>query len=431
MSVLTNKNKQQVANTIVKAINNNMNNSNIQQIRNVQSRIRQIERLMNNSKLPRDPMQFRKMNPREVVAKLNDYRNRTRSQYLYAMIHPDYAVTEGVQVKMYSDVPVPTSSIGIRSMYQIRTSTVGTFLLSWSPNFLATNQDIESRFGDIPSPGSSAYSNIIVCTDNNMTGATASEAYSQYQLPCFIPSVMLQKYRLVSAILKVKYNGSVLNQAGTMISCATYDNIPVHNVVSSGVTAADVIMTTPTLAQQDTIFSRYTDFTLIRNGLWNYSQNITADANGLECLYVPTDPTSNMFYDLASYYGSTLSKIENVTQSSTTIGMSESIIGDGGAQLSYVVAGHNLPKNETCIQVEVYANFEVIADPSVAPLLRSSLNQYFDWNDNRRVKELFNELSQKGFIRKGVDFVKEKFPEFAKATITWGPRLLPLIAKLL
>lgn len=419
-----------LANTIVAAVKNSENKQQQAEIRSLNNKIRGVQRALKNVKLPRDPMEFRKMKPQEVVQKLNDYRNRTRSQYLYSMIHPDYAVTEGVQVKMYSDVPIPTSSIGIRMMYQIRTSAVGTFLLSWSPNFLATNQDIEARF-DSYTAKTSAYSNIIVSTDDNMNGGTASNEYSQFHFPSFIPSVMLQKYRLVSAILKVKYNGSVLNQAGTMVSCATYDNIPVYNLVAGEKPSAETILLHPAISPKSEIFARYSDFSLIRNGLWNYSQNITADANGLECLYVPTDPTSNMFYDLASYYGSTLSRIDNVQQSSTTIGQSESIVGDSGAQLSYVVAGYNLPKSETCLQVEVYANFEVIADPSVAPLLRSSLNQYFDWNDNRRVKELFQELSQKGFIRKGIDLVKEKFPDFARATITWGPRLLPLISKLL
>lgn len=430
---MSNNNKQnlnKIANTIVNAVKNNENKQQQAVIKNLNNKIKGVQRALKNSKLPRDPMEFRKMKPQEVVAKLNDYRNRTRSQYLYSMIHPDYAVTEGVQVKMYSDVPIPTSSIGIRMMYQIRTSAVGTFLLSWSPNFLATNQDIEARF-DTFTAKSSAYSNIIVSNDDNMNGGAASEDFTQYHLPSFIPSVMLQKYRLVSAILKVKYNGSVLNQAGTMVSCATYDNLPVYNLVAGESPSAEVLLLHPAYSPKSTVFSRYSDFSLIRNGLWNYSQNITADANGLECLYVPTDPTSNMFYDLASYYGSTLSKVEDIKQSTTTIGQSEAIIGDSGAQLSYVVAGYNLPKNETCLQIEVYANFEVIADPSVAPLLRSSLNQYFDWNDNRRVKELFQELSQKGFIRRGMEFVKEKFPEFARATITWGPRLLPLISKLL
>lgn len=203
MSQNNNKNSQAI-NTITKALTNIANKQQTQQIHTVNNKIRKIEKFMKNIKLLRDPMEFMRKNPNEVVARLNDYRTRTRSQYLYSMIHPDYAVTDGVQVKMYSDVPVPTSSIGVRMMYQIRTSQVGTFLLSWSPNFLATNQDIEARFGEMPTPGSSAYSTIIVCTDNNMTRTIASEANSQFQFPCFIPSVMLQKYRLVSAIMKVR-----------------------------------------------------------------------------------------------------------------------------------------------------------------------------------------------------------------------------------
>lgn len=197
MSQNNNKNSKAI-NTITKALTNIANKQQTQQIRTVNNKIRKIEKFMKNIKLPRDSMEFMRKNPNEDVARLNDYRTRTRSQYLYSMIHPDYAVTDDVQVKMYSDVLVPTFSIGVRMMYQIRTSQVGTFLLSWSPNFLATNQDIEARFGEMPTPGSSAYSN------NNMVRTTASKANSQFQLLCFIPSAMLQKYRLVSDIMKVR-----------------------------------------------------------------------------------------------------------------------------------------------------------------------------------------------------------------------------------
>lgn len=386
---------------------------------------------LNKTQLPRDPMEFRKMPSEQVVSKLEDFHTKTRAQYLYSMIHPDYAVTEGVQVKMYSDVPVPTSSIGIRTMYQLTTSQLGTFLLSWSPNMLATDPGIESHFPGVPHD-TVGYSNIRVCTSNLLSGANPQDGLLSYALPAYRPQVLLQKYRLVSAIIKVKYNGSVLNQAGTMISCATFDNLPVDVVIAAtSATSAEDIMTNPSISAQSLEFNRYADFSLIRNGLWNYSQNIAADANGLECLYVPTDPTSLMFYDLGSYYGSQLTtEVENKSAGST-VGQTRQIIGDSGAQLSYIVAGHNMPKNETCIQVEVYANYEVIADPTTAPLLRSAINSTFDWNDSRRMKDFFKELSQKGFIRKAFDYVKEKFPAFAKATINWGPRLMPLVSKLL
>lgn len=392
-----------------------------------------VEQIANklNNKLPRDPMEYRKMPPQEVVQKLEDYHSRTRSQYLYSMIHPDYAVTEGIQVKMYSDVPIPTSSIGVRSMYQIQTSPQGTFLLSWSPNMLANDPGIEANFPGAPS-NTVGYSNIRVCTSNLLTGNLPQDNLLSYALPAFRPQVLLQKYRLVSAIMKVKYNGSVLNQSGTMISCATFDNLPVDVVIAAGpATTAESIMTNPNVAAQSAEFNRYADFTLVRNGLWNYSQNIAADANGIECLYVPTDPTSLTFYDLGSYYGSQLTTTIDNQLDGTNVGQTKQIIGDAGAQLSYIVAGYNLPKNEICIQVEVYANFEVIADPTTAPLLRSAINNTFDWNDDRRLKDFFKELSNKGFIRKSWDYIKGKFPAFAKATINWGPRLMPLVSKLL
>lgn len=64
-----------------------------------------------------------------------------RSQYLYAMIHPDHAVENGMEVKMYSDVPVPTATISFRQSYQLSTNANGCFGLIWSPNFLATTFD--------------------------------------------------------------------------------------------------------------------------------------------------------------------------------------------------------------------------------------------------------------------------------------------------
>lgn len=392
-----------------------------------------IDTIVSNlaTNLPRDPMKYREMKPNTVVKALEDFHKRTRSQYLYSMIHPDYAVTEGIQVKLYSDVPIPTSSIGVRSMYQLQTSENGTICIQWSPNFLATEADIAARFeGAGTDPTSTAYSNIMYINHTSLDG-TAETPHQWFGLPSYIPSVMLQKYRLVSALLRVKYNGSVLNQAGTMISCATFDSLPVYTAKSvSSVNDANYCLTH---IPPDANRARYTDFSLIRNGLWNYSVNITADANGIECLYVPTDPTSNIFYDLASYYGTTLTKITPLaaTTAGDPYGYVEAQVGDFGSQLNYMVAGYNLPQNLNCIQVEVFYNFEVISDPSVAPLLRSTINQHFDYDDKRRLEDLFKELSKKGLIRRVWDKVKEGFPKFAKATVTWGPRILPLISKLI
>lgn len=140
---------------------------------------------------------------------------------------------------------------------------------------------------------------------------------------------------------------------------------------------------------------------------------------------------SNTFYDLGTYYGAP-DDIATGTVNRSGLVQSYAInrmVGAVGAQLSYVVAGYNLPASSRCIQVEVFCNFEVISDPSVAPLLRSSLNNHFDWTDKKKMEDLFRELSKSGLIRRVWDKVKAGFPSFAKATLTWGPRLLPIISK--
>lgn len=390
--------------------------------------ITRVTDLQKSAKLPRDPMEFRKIPSEQVVPALEDYHRIMRSQYLYSMIHPDYAVTEGLQVKMYSDVPIPTTSIGIRTMYNLDTSKLGTFLLTWTPNFLSSSTYLEQKFKGVSATGGAwkdyYYSNTSFNNGDKLSGDTELSSNLSHPLPCFQPSVLLQKYRLVSAILKVKYNGSVLNQSGTMVSCATFDAIPVVEYAANGNDPTTVI-------QYGGETSRYQDFNLIRNGLWNYSQNITADANGLECLYVPLDPMSQTFYDLSTYYGAPDDiSTGTYTDASTSKGYAiNRMVGAVGAQLSYVVAGYNLPESTRCIQVEVFYNYEVISDPSVAPLLRSSLNSYFDWTDKRKMDDLFRELSKSGLIRRVWDKVKAGFPSFAKATLTWGPRLLPIISK--
>lgn len=400
------------------------------------SAITQVNDLRKANNLPRDPMEYRKMPSEEVVPALEDYHRIMRSQYLYSMIHPDYAVTEGLQVKMYSDVPVPTTSIGIRCMYNTMTSKEGTFLATWTPNFLSSQAAMTDKFKDIQVPSGSSgtgkweqyyYSNLSYCNSEFLVGDNEYNSNRSYPLPSFQPSVLLQKYRLVSAIMKVKYNGSVLNQSGTMVSCATFDAIPAVEFVMEGNTADSV---SENLNYGGEV-ARYQDFNLIRNGLWNYSQNITADANGIECLYVPLDPMSNTFYDLGTYYGAP----DDISNGLVADGAAKTayainrMVGAVGAQLSYVVAGYNLPASTKCIQIEVFYNFEVISDPSVAPLLRSSLTNHFDWADKRKMDALFRELSRSGLIRRVWDRVKAGFPSFAKATLTWGPRLLPIISK--
>lgn len=367
-----------------------------------------VKRRVRRDRLPGNPINFRSVDKSIIIKLLEDYHRITRARYLFAMIHPDVAVTQGYQVKLYSDVPVPSSSIGFKSTYQLATSENGTFCLSWSPNFLSTSEQLNT---DFPNNLSKLYSNVAYDNSSALTGSSPDNNFN-YK-PCYTPDIKLQKYRLVSALIKVKYNGSVLNQSGTMYSCATFDQLQ----VASGDLSAD----------SNTAASRFGDFSLIRNGLWNRSVNITSDADGIECLYVPMDPTDITFYPIGDYYGLGIDK---------KVGSGNSLMlkqqSTEGAHVNYVIAGQNLPTNSSCIYVEVFSNFEVIADPQSAPVIRSSIESALSRTDNQLVTDLTANMTKSGMLirtsKPNTDW-SSRISDFVRKTYRVGKTLWPIISK--
>jgi hypothetical protein len=151
-------------------------------------------------------------------------------------------------------------------------------------------------------------------------------------------------------MIKVSYNGSILNQSGYIISCATFDNFKACVGTSS----------LPVTNYTDTLVDRFANFSLIQNGLWTKSIDVTKDAAGLSALYVPLDPDDLTFQVVDSFYGN------------LPTGAGPVPTDYEGAHINYVFAGKNLPASSTCILVDVYYNYEVIADPSAAPIMRSN-----------------------------------------------------------
>lgn len=346
-------------------------------------------------RLPSNPLTFRKNPKDKIVQLLEEYHRVTRARYLFAMIHPEVAVNQGYQVKLYSDVPVPSSSIGFKSTYQCSTSDLGTFCLSWTPNFLCTSQSLKIDFPGVEKP---IYSNISYNNDPLLDGTTTISKF--HFMPSYVPDIKLQKYRLVSALIKVKYNGSVLNQSGTMYSCATFDQI---EVISGFNNQQNVNMSA----------SRFSDFSLVRNGLWNRTVNITSDADGIECLYVPMDPTDITFYPIGDYYGL---GIDDVNGTGETKFIRQ--ISTEGAHVNYVIAGQNLPKSISCIYIEVYANFEVIADPQSAPVIRSSIESSLTRADNDILTDLTSNITKTGQLIRT-----------SKPNTDWGARIRDFVRK--
>lgn len=312
--------------------------------------------------IPIMPNEFRRYKePRSLLPALQAYHKIMRDQYLVGLVHPDIAVQKGIPVKLPSDVPIPTASIGFHVQQQYTTSAVGTFLLSWRPTLLMTEGNITSQVG----VGGQA-SQFTYCNDVSLTGL-ASVAGNYFKPTGVYPSVSIQRYRMVSSMMKVSYNGSVLNQSGTMLGCATFDPFNCYAALNFS-------------TQSDTLVDRYGNFSLIQNGLWNQSINITKDSEGLECLYVPTDPDDFMFQRAGTYYGSTV-QLNAYAYPDTE-----------GAHVQYVVAGRNLPPNSSSIIVDFYYNFEVIADPTSAYILRGAIDQVYNSGDKQSILDTFSEV---------------------------------------
>ena len=398
-----------------------------QLVRNLLSKVPEYEYADKIVK-PEQPINYRGHNAQDTVSSLIAFNKMMRARYLYAMIHPDRAVMDGIQVKMYSDVPLPTSSVGMRTTLNLTTSSNGKFLLCWRPNYFDTQYDINyypTHTAPIFQPASYFVSNLTYNNAATLSGTTL-DVNNVYQ-STYLPNVNLTKYRLVSAIIKVRYNGSVLQQAGTMYSCASFAR---HNCVSAAQVGAPQTFTT--LMDKTEQTSKFGDFGLIRNGIWNHTENITEDAAGIECLYVPLDPTDCCFQATGVYYGGDPA-FTSTLNSGVGVYVKTCPPQLQGAHINYVIAGENLPANTQCIQVEIFSNFEVIADPSVAPFIRSAIDGALDNNDNRRLKEAFSSMAQQGQLVRKAKETDNHFDwnAFIDKAFNFGKGILPIIANVL
>jgi len=340
---------------------------------------------------------FRKGNRDELLPKLRTYHKITRDKYLTGLIHPDLAVTEGQAVKMYSDVPIPTSTVGIHEQYQFTPSANGTFLISWMPNFLCTASSLSSYT-------LTNYSHLTYNNNIALTGSVSC-AGNLFTSGAYIPQVDLTRTRLVSALLKVSYNGPVLNQSGTMLAAATFD--PFFACAGSAVA--------PVTGFSNTLADRYGNFALIQNGLWPQTTNITNSSEGLECLYIPIDPMDLIFEKGGTYHG-LVPTAAGILSPPTD-----------GAPINYVIAGRNFSFIQTCVIVDLYYNYEVIPDPNAVPIMRPIADTSITKKDHEAIMERFGEYSRSGGLIKRSSPSSGGWSEKFSKIMDLGIRYLPMI----
>jgi len=337
-------------------------------------------------------LDFRKIPRNNLLSEMSVYHKHMRDRYLTGVIHPDLAVQHQIPLKAYSDFPIPTASIGWHTQTSYSPNATGNFLISWRPSCFTTTSD--------PATSNVTFNNNVALTGSVGVAGNVFVAAGSVNYPS---NVSVQRYRLVSAMIKVSYNGSVLNQSGTMLSCCTQDPLVVGNTGA---------------AVSDTLVDRFGNFSLIANGLWNNTINITKDSEGIECLFVPMDP-EDLIFDRAGYYqGVAMSgSAGNITSPSSS-----------GAPINYVIAGRNFPTSQ-CIVVDIYSNYEVVADPTSAPILRSSVDDFMTRRDSDSyATEIKNFAKDGGLIRKATTFDwRNALSDVAGIGIKYLPKILSIL----
>jgi hypothetical protein len=334
-----------------------------------------------------NPLDFRKLNQKSLLSSLQAYHQHMRQRYLIGLIHPDLAVKHYLAPKLYHDVPIPTSTIGLYGQSIGTTNVSGNALIS----FRAPGQ-----------PGTS--NNMQNITINNAVGLSGlvSTAGNAFVNNLGNANIATQRYRLVSCLVKITVTNTVLNMGGKMYCCATYDPLSIKYFSA--------------VAQNDTLIDRFGDFSLIRNGLWNTTMNVN-ETNCIEALWVPTDHVDTFFQRQFAYYGTAYTANDTLMTPATD-----------GAHIGYVFALAGLPATSNFI-VEQWANYEVIPDPTTAPYLGTSIDSTWTTKDRDSVFDTVQTVMKKeGFIRKPQE-QEGSWGNILKSVVTTGlPYLLKLLA---
>jgi hypothetical protein len=354
--------------------------------------------------------------------------NKDIIKYIEGILEPSIPVNNGLIVKQPSLLPIPSSTVAFRNNINISTDAAGDFFLAWNPNFLINSKVLNSILITGKNESGSSIQASPNCFSNICTKDTAYQSLKFY--PSYVPSVDLSKYRLVSAKIKITYIGSNLNKSGMLYGCATYDPAPIMlgfikpgSQVMTARDASNNIINYSQISNADqynrdgfptaVTYAAMTEQN-ISNGIWNKSCNVVQTNQGISCLHVPSDPTSQIFYPLGTYFGSgrvaTTSTLANLVLADHILPFQYK--SETGSQLSYLVCGHGLPPNAECINIQAFYNFEIIPTTLSAPFMRVDS---LDINPNQfnAINEVVHKTAPNISIRTGQS--KEISSGFAKS----------------
>ena len=94
------------------------------------------------------------------------FRARKVAEYLYGAVHPRIAVTEGLDVKFPTDLPIPTACLRVSKTVAITTGTTGCVMVNYMPGGLITYNYANGE-----------QSSLTVNTTTNLGGVTGTNSF--------------------------------------------------------------------------------------------------------------------------------------------------------------------------------------------------------------------------------------------------------------
>jgi len=292
-----------------------------------------------------------------------DLKDDVVADYIYGLYHPDVVFNEHLDIKSPSRLSIPTTSFHFKDTMTIAPNNSGNFCVIWNPNFLGTSSMLIERHApeNVTEANYKGYfSNLYFNNDDalsgngSMTGSWNCQSFKHIRQD-------FGKYRLTSACIKVKYTGKVLDQSGCLSACASYFTFPRTCHISP---RSDADIANYPFLYSDLNLGKFGDFDNIRQGQWSHTVNIVSEPDGITCVYLPTDPLSEVFVR----NGETIdSESEETTWQSTSV---QCKWLPKNATLSYAICGYGIDSTASCITVETYYNFEIIVQDDQIPYFR-------------------------------------------------------------
>lgn len=292
-----------------------------------------------------------------------DYRDTYLANYIYGLYHPDVVFQEHLDIKFPATMPIPTTTFAFKDTFTIQPNHSGNFVLWWNPNYLGSDPDLLSNMqvqaANYRGLFSNLYYNNAAALDGN------SELNSDWKCRTFKHvTQQFAKYRLTSACIKVKYTGKVLDQSGCFAACATYTTFP--RTVLAVPNDMPLVAEYPYqgTGENGNILGKWGDFDTIRQGQWAHTVSVVSDPDGITCVYLPSDPLSEVFVNNGETIDSQYPQTEYFNQ------YAQGIWQPKNANLGYAICGYGIDTQASSVTVECYYNFEIIVREEQMPYFR-------------------------------------------------------------